>query len=226
MTLLIIGSEQALNESRLKFGPAHQYLHAAGNEPVSDFPAAEVVFDFRGTSPSQVLDNYLGQQYKAVFVNSVVHPLHTWVPTGAKKGPLLIGFNGLPTCINRPVLEVALLSSEGKPQLKEVCDSLGTEFALVKDQAGMVTARVLAMIINEAYLTLEEGTASRDDIDKAMKLGTNYPLGPFEWANRIGLANIVAILRAVKKESGEERFPICSLLMQQAQTTPQPASTS
>jgi 3-hydroxybutyryl-CoA dehydrogenase len=69
------------------------------------------------------------------------------------------------------------------------------------------------MIINEAYLTLEEGIASREDIDLAMKLGTNYPYGPFEWADRIGLGNVVRVLRGAQKETGDERYEVCRLLL-------------
>ncbi|HRG10176.1 MAG TPA: 3-hydroxyacyl-CoA dehydrogenase family protein, partial [Cyclobacteriaceae bacterium] len=60
-----------------------------------------------------------------------------------------------------------------------------------------MTPRVICMIINEAYFTVEEGTATREDVDLAMKLGTNYPLGPFEWTEKIGLQNIVNVLDTV-----------------------------
>jgi 3-hydroxybutyryl-CoA dehydrogenase len=65
---------------------------------------------------------------------------------------------------------------------------------LAPDTAGMVRARIIAMIINEAYHALGEGVSTEEDIDTAMKLGTNYPYGPFEWASRIGHDNIVELL--------------------------------
>ena len=219
MTLLIIGDEQALNESRLKFGATHQYLHVVSSERFSDLPSADVVFDFYPSVARYADAQLTTTSWKAIFVNSIVRPLHTLVLPLSNDAPLIIGFNGLPTFVDRKVLEVTLLSREDESRLKEVCGLLGTDFALVKDRPGMVTARVVSMIINEAYLTLEEGTATREDIDKAMKLGTNYPFGPFEWAERIGLPNVVAVLQAVKESEGAERFPICSLLMQQARST-------
>ncbi len=83
---------------------------------------------------------------------------------------------------------------------------LGWEYESVKASAGLVTPRTVAMIINEAYFTAEEGTASREDIDVSMKLGTNYPFGPFEWCSRIGIRNVYEVLRAVHAETGNERY--------------------
>jgi 3-hydroxybutyryl-CoA dehydrogenase len=73
------------------------------------------------------------------------------------------------------------------------------------------------MVINEAYYTLEEGTAQRDDIDLAMKLGTNYPFGPFEWAKRIGIRHIVNLLDAVYQATKDERYKVCALLRGEAE---------
>jgi 3-hydroxybutyryl-CoA dehydrogenase len=68
------------------------------------------------------------------------------------------------------------------------------------------------MIINEAYYTVQEGTANRADIDQAMKLGTNYPLGPFEWCHKIGIADVYETLEAIYNDTHDERYKICSLL--------------
>jgi 3-hydroxybutyryl-CoA dehydrogenase len=68
------------------------------------------------------------------------------------------------------------------------------------------------MIINEAYYTSEEGTALREDIDLAMKLGTNYPYGPFEWAKRIGTNQVIKLLDRVYNKTNDERYKICTLL--------------
>jgi 3-hydroxybutyryl-CoA dehydrogenase len=68
------------------------------------------------------------------------------------------------------------------------------------------------MIINEAYYTVQEGTANRDDIDQAMKLGTNYPMGPFEWCKKIGITDVYETLEALYNDTHDERYKICSLL--------------
>ncbi|MDX5437551.1 MAG: 3-hydroxyacyl-CoA dehydrogenase family protein, partial [Pontibacter sp.] len=74
------------------------------------------------------------------------------------------------------------------------------------------TPRMICMIINEACYTLQEQTASIPDIDQGMKLGTNYPKGPFEWANQIGVQNVYRVLQAVYEDTKEERYKICPLL--------------
>ena len=75
------------------------------------------------------------------------------------------------------------------------------------------------MIINEAYFAIEEDVASRTDIDLAMKLGTNYPFGPFEWSQRIGIKNVYQLLKAVFESTQDERYKICSLLEREATST-------
>jgi len=78
----------------------------------------------------------------------------------------------------------------------------------------MITPRVVCMIINEAFYTVQEGTATEGDIDQAMKLGTNYPHGPFEWCDKIGLNDVYETLEALYQDTHDERYKICSLLKQ------------
>jgi 3-hydroxybutyryl-CoA dehydrogenase len=68
------------------------------------------------------------------------------------------------------------------------------------------------MIINEAFYTVQEGTATRQDIDLAMKLGTNYPYGPFEWCERIGIRHVYELLQAMYDDTRDERYKVCPLL--------------
>jgi 3-hydroxybutyryl-CoA dehydrogenase len=72
------------------------------------------------------------------------------------------------------------------------------------------------MIINEAFLTLQEGTAERKDIDLAMKLGTNYPGGPFEWAEKWGLDEVARLLHRLQQSTGEPRYVRSHLLVEEA----------
>jgi 3-hydroxybutyryl-CoA dehydrogenase len=124
----------------------------------------------------------------------------------------VFGFNGLPTLFNREILEISLLKEEDLPNLKKITQELKTEYLLVDDRVGLVTPRVICMIINEAYYTVQEGTASREDIDLAMKLGTNYPYGPFEWCERIGIKNIYELLEAIYEDTRDERYKISALM--------------
>jgi len=76
----------------------------------------------------------------------------------------------------------------------------------------MVSMRIISMIINEAYLVLQEGTSNREDIDTAMKLGMNYPHGPIDWSEKIGLDLIYNILFTMNEEFGDDRYRITPLL--------------
>ena len=66
------------------------------------------------------------------------------------------------------------------------------------------------MIINEAFFALEEGVSSKEEIDVAMKLGTNYPYGPFEWQEKIGLQNIYQLLHNLSEK--DKRYSVSPLL--------------
>ncbi|TCP56048.1 3-hydroxybutyryl-CoA dehydrogenase [Tumebacillus sp. BK434] len=93
---------------------------------------------------------------------------------------------------------------------------LGREAVWVKDSAGLVMPRVVAMVINEAAYALMEGIATEADLDTAMRLGTNYPHGPLEWADQIGVEQVVAVLQGVFAEQGDDRYRPAPLLQRMA----------
>lgn len=132
----------------------------------------------------------------------------------------MAGINALPTFINRSLAELCLLEEQDKKPVDELFRALQWEYLLVDDQPGMVTPRVVAMLINEAWFVLEEETASRDDIDMSMKLGTNYPYGPFEWCDKIGIRDVYETLHALAINSNESRYRICTLLQEQYRNAP------
>lgn len=84
--------------------------------------------------------------------------------------------------------------------------SAGFSSAKVPDRVGLVFPRILAMIINEAAQVQSEQIASTEDIDTAMKLGTNYPFGPLEWADKLGIDLVYNILLALQRDFGEDRY--------------------
>lgn len=112
-----------------------------------------------------------------------------------------IRVNNWPGFLKREIIELALTSEHQAADVKVVFEKLGWTYKLVPDRTGFVSSRVIAMIINEAYYALGENVSTRDDIDIAMKLGTNYPHGPFEWAKRIGLQNIFSLLTEMAREN-------------------------
>lgn len=124
----------------------------------------------------------------------------------------LFGMNALPTFINRPLLEVSCYDEAHKPQLESLAAQLGWQTAWVHDRVGMATPRIIFMIINEAYYTVQEGTATKQDIDTGMKLGTAYPHGPFEWAALVGLKDVYETLDALYTDTRDERYKICPMM--------------
>jgi 3-hydroxybutyryl-CoA dehydrogenase len=89
----------------------------------------------------------------------------------------------------------------------EVGKRMGKEVVVIKEAPGFITSRINAMIGNEAFYMLQEGIASAADIDKALKLGLNHPMGPFELVDLVGLDTRLHILEYLHKTLGEKYRP-------------------
>jgi len=97
--------------------------------------------------------------------------------------------------------------------VEDVARTMGKETVLVRESPGFITTRVNASIGNEAFYMLMEGVASARDIDKALKLGLNHPMGPFELVDLVGLDTRLSILDYLHRSLGEKYRP-CPLLAQ------------
>ena len=95
----------------------------------------------------------------------------------------------------------------------EVGAAMGKECVVVRESPGFVTSRINALIGNEAFYMLQEGVAGARDIDKALKLGLNHPMGPFELVDLVGLDTRLAILKFLHRTLGE-KFRPCPLIEQ------------
>ena len=84
---------------------------------------------------------------------------------------------------------------------------MGKEVVVVREAPGFITSRINAMIGNEAFFMLEEGIATAADIDKALKLGLNHPMGPFELVDLVGLDVRLSILEYLHKTLGDKYRP-------------------
>ncbi|CAN5222003.1 hypothetical protein BH09BAC6_BH09BAC6_19940 [soil metagenome] len=141
-----------------------------------------------------------------VIINSVTETL-----TDQTLPPNVYRINGWTTFLNRPVWEIAGVANE---EIESIFETLNIKINFVKDEPGFISARVIAMIINEAYFALEDNVSSKVEIDTAMKLGTNYPFGPFEWASQIGTENVLALLQ--KLYLTDSRYKASQLLIKEA----------
>ena len=91
--------------------------------------------------------------------------------------------------------------------------AMGKECVVVRESPGFVTSRINAMIGNEAFYLLQEGVAGARDIDRALELGLNHPMGPFELVDLVGLDTRLSILRYLHRTLGE-KFRPCPLMEQ------------
>jgi 3-hydroxybutyryl-CoA dehydrogenase len=143
---------------------------------------------------------------KPIIVNSVIKTIE-------EIGIDIIRINGWPGFLKRTIAEVAC-SDASKTNAEVILNALNKKTEFVPDVRGFVSSRVISMIINEAYFALEEKVSTKGEIDTAMKLGTNYPYGPFEWAEKIGLKNIVSLLTELSLN--EKRYEPAGLLLKEA----------
>jgi 3-hydroxybutyryl-CoA dehydrogenase len=125
-------------------------------------------------------------------------------------GQNFIRINAWPGFLQRSLTEIALPATIDEKMIVNIFDQLNWQYRIVPDIPGMITARIVAMIINEAFYTWGSGVSSREEIDIAMKLGTNYPMGPFEWSEKIGLKRIYELLKELGRT--DDRYTIAPAL--------------
>ncbi len=215
MKLFINGSENRINEFREKIGDTADadYFMYDFNPDSMDFDQYDAIFDLNLDEAPENLEWYAKLENKPVIVSAVKMQLAQMAYyQGNEIACHLVGFNALPTFINRTKAELSLYNQSSKEGIAELFNSLNWDARFVDDRVGMVTPRLIFMIINEAAYTLQEGIATEKDIDESMKLGVNYPYGPFEWCDKIGIIDVYETLLALYNDTHDERYKICPLL--------------
>ncbi len=145
----------------------------------------------------------------------------TRIAANFKNGCRVVGFSpvGLHRSAATSILTLAAplqCTVHVQEAAKALLLQMGWQTEWVKDTPGLIVPRIYAMLANEAAFALQEGVASAEDIDTAMKLGTNYPLGPLEWADQIGINTVVGILDDLWHAYREARYRPCLLLQKMA----------
>ena len=182
MNILFIGDEQQMEEIRLVKATDETIIFFEKTLP-ENVSSYQVIFflskTFSFSEEPKLIDKY-------IIINDVTGTL----PLNSSSIKMA-RFNGWPTFLNNPVWEVV---SNYEEEFKNIFKLLNREPLFVNDQPGLISARVISMIINEAFYALNEEVSTKDEIDLAMKNGTNYPYGPFEWGEKIGLKNVYDLL--------------------------------
>lgn len=170
---------------------------------VSSFPAADACIDLLFEhSPERI--NWLKQlKVPLIVINSVISCL-------ADIQEDFVRINGWSTFLKRPVMEAVGREAATRQLATHLFSLLGRKTEWVPDIPGMITPRVVACIINEAFMALEEKVSHEKEINTALKLGTNYPYGPLEWGQKIGLQPVYTLLETLSKE--EDRYQPAGLL--------------
>ncbi|HLG19310.1 MAG TPA: 3-hydroxybutyryl-CoA dehydrogenase [Bdellovibrionota bacterium] len=139
----------------------------------------------------------------------------TKIAGATKRSDKVIGIhfmNPVPIMKLVEIIRGLLTSDETYKTSVEFVQKMGKETVTAADFPGFLVNRILCPMINEAIFALEEGIASPEDIDKAMKLGTNVPMGPLELADYIGLDTLLAIMEVLHQGLGEDKFRPAPLL--------------
>jgi 3-hydroxybutyryl-CoA dehydrogenase len=179
---------------------------SSSNE-LSSYPDADAVIDLLFEQNGYASSHLNSLLNRPVFVNSMNKTI-------AEIGLPVIRINAWPGFLKRNIAEVCCNDDTDKNEAEKILSLLNRKPEWVPDVKGFISARVVSMIINEAYFALDENVSTKEAIDIAMKLGTNYPYGPFEWGNKIGLKNIADLLTELSIT--EKRYQPADLLLKEA----------
>ena len=145
---------------------------------------------------------------KTIIVNSVTDTLQ-------QINPSFVRINGWNTFLSSNIIEAACHNEDVKSMTEKIFSAFHKTIEWLDDEPGFVTPRVVSMIVNEAFIALADDVSTKDEINTAMKLGTAYPYGPFEWAEKIGLQNIVTLLQQLS--TTQPRYKPAELLVQETE---------
>lgn len=189
MRILIIADKDQQEELLLKKTENPNELFFKSTFPVEEINKWDAFFILNGSWHSI---DFKETGSKPVFINAVTETLSELnLPENISR------INAWPGFIQRLSWEIV---SKDRSPVENIFTHFGRKPIFVKDEPGLVAARVISMIINEAFFALGEGISSRQEIDLAMKLGTNYPSGPFEWFEKIGVENICKLLNKLSEK--------------------------
>lgn len=204
----ITAAEQKSTLSRIRFSSDRELLKEA------DLVIETVTEDL---SVKQEVFEYCDQLCRPeVILSSNTSTLSlTEIASVTKRPDRVIGLHFVYPVTRRPVVEVIrglLTSDQTVEAIQSFLPSLELEGIEVIESPGFVTTRLHVLLINESFHLLQEGVASAEEIDQAMKLGHQFPMGPLEMADRFGLDAVLAALESLHREFGTNKYRPATLL--------------
>lgn len=201
--------------SRLSF---HDLANNDCDEIFSEIDfAIEAVPEIFDLKEKIILNFEKNSKFDAIFATNTSSISITKIASVSSRPENVIGMHFMNPVPVMPLVEIIKGLSTSDETLKltqELCRAISKTPATAIDRPGFVANRLLMPYINEAIFTLQEGIASRDDIDKIMKLGTNAPMGPLELADFIGLDTCLAIMQVLHNEFADSKYRPAPLLVQ------------
>jgi 3-hydroxybutyryl-CoA dehydrogenase len=189
---------------------------SAADAAMADF-AVEAVTENEGVKKKVFADLARSLRPDAVLASNTSSISITRIAAGVERPERVIGMhfmNPVPVMQLVEIIRGAQTSDEAYAATKALAEKMGKTTVLSKDMPGFIVNRILIPMINEACFALQEGLASAQDIDTAMKLGTNVPMGPLTLADFIGLDTCLYIAEVLHKGLGESKYRPAPLLRQ------------
>lgn len=210
--ILILGSDKKLNSEISEIlNTKFEIVDASEKKP--DHIIESTIYDeeikFKNLS---LIGSRFGESIPVLSCSNVITLREQYLSSDLKKNLIGISFyNGFS---NGKGIEISSTEHTDETVLKNAVTIFENlkNVHFVTDRTGMIALRIICLIINEAFLVKQEGTSTEEDINTAMKLGTNYPFGPFEWCEKIGIDVIYKLLLKLHKDLGDDRYRMTPLL--------------
>ena len=187
-------------------------LNSQAVDPDLVVEAALEVMDIKKSTFKDLQENIVKNE-NCIYATNTSSLSVTEIGAGLKKP--VIGmhfFNPAPVMKLIEVIKGANTPDEDVTAVKDIAVKLGKTPVEVNEAPGFVVNRILVPMINEAAFILQEGVASAEDIDTAMKLGANHPMGPLALGDFIGLDIVLAVMNVLYTETGDSKYRPCTLL--------------
>lgn len=206
MNIILIGNQAKIREFK-EYIAADIVCHdfqKMDEVPHSILKHSDVLLNFDFDQNEEDISSYPNTKYPLILLSAVLKELPH--PGITNMNSEIFGFNGLQGFISNDCWEISNPYDCQTNRLIRFLELINKEMVWVKNQVGMVAPRILFQILKEADQAYINKIATKTDIDLAMKLGTNYPKGPFQWIDDFSENQISDLLETIRQSSNDSRY--------------------